>query len=116
MLFRSPLELPAKNGRVANLLTLRYREGPRELMAYVMIMDAGSHFVTATITQPATASEFNPYLNGPQPNDNRIFGGFTQEARNQLIDLVGKIDGPTWAASWPMPKELFRNTPLRSVT
>lgn len=53
-----PLELPAKGGRVANLLTLRYREGPRELMAYVMIMDAGSHFVTATITSSPARFEF----------------------------------------------------------
>jgi iron complex outermembrane receptor protein len=53
----------------------------------------GNTFVTANITQPATAGEFNPYLSGPQPNDGRVFGGFTQEARNQLIDLSGKIDG-----------------------
>jgi iron complex outermembrane recepter protein len=53
----------------------------------------GNTFNTATITQPATASQFNPYISGPQPGDDRLFGGFTQEARNQLINFVGKVDG-----------------------
>lgn len=52
------LELPAKNGRVATRLTLRYREGPRELMAYVLILDAGSHFLTATVTSSPARFEF----------------------------------------------------------
>jgi iron complex outermembrane receptor protein len=57
----------------------------------------GNTFNTARITAPATASQFNPYLSGPQPNDDRLFGGFTQEARNRLIDLVGKVDGSLFA-------------------
>ena len=52
------LDLPAKNGRPATLLTLRYREGPRELMAYVLILDAGSHFLTATLTSSPARFEF----------------------------------------------------------
>lgn len=52
------LELPAKNGRVATRLTLRYTEGPRELMAYVLILDAGSHFLTATLTSSPARFEF----------------------------------------------------------
>ena len=50
-----PLEL---QGRVATLLTLRYREGPRELMAYVLILDAGNRFLTATITSSPARFEF----------------------------------------------------------
>ncbi len=57
-----PLELPAslkgKGSSVATRLTLRYREGPRELMAYVLIVDAGSHFLTATLTSSPTRFEF----------------------------------------------------------
>lgn len=53
-----PLELPARNGHVATLLTLRYQEGPRELMAYVLVMDAGSHFLTAAITSSPARFEF----------------------------------------------------------
>lgn len=52
------LQLPAKGGREATRLTLRYREGPRELMAYVLILDAGSHFLTATLTAPPARFEF----------------------------------------------------------
>ena len=50
-----PLEL---QGRVATLLTLRYREGPRELMAYVLILDAGTQFLTATVTSSPARFEF----------------------------------------------------------
>lgn len=50
-----PLEL---QGRVATLLTLRYREGPRELMAYVLILDAGTRFLTATVTSSPARFEF----------------------------------------------------------
>jgi iron complex outermembrane receptor protein len=57
----------------------------------------GNTFNSATITAPATASQFNPYLSGPQPNDDRLFGGFTQEAKNQLINFVGKVDGSLFA-------------------
>lgn len=52
------LDLPAKNGRPATRLTLRYREGPRELMAYVLILDAGSYFLTATLTSTPARFEF----------------------------------------------------------
>lgn len=49
-----PLEL---DGRVATRLTLRYTEGPRELMAYVLILDTGSDFLTATLTAPPARFE-----------------------------------------------------------
>jgi iron complex outermembrane receptor protein len=49
--------------------------------------------LAAVITQPGTAALFNPYLNGPQPTAEGLFGGFTQEATNKLIDVVGKVDG-----------------------
>ena len=52
------LDLPAKNGRPATRLTLRYREGPRELMAYVLILDAGSQFLTVTLTSTPARFEF----------------------------------------------------------
>ncbi len=52
------LDLPAKNGQPATRLTLRYREGPRELMAYVLILDAGTHFLTATLTSSPARFEF----------------------------------------------------------
>jgi len=52
------LDLPAKNGLPATLLTLRYTEGPRELMAYVLILDAGSHFLTATLSSSPARFEF----------------------------------------------------------
>lgn len=51
---QEPLEL---GGRVATRLTLRYTEGPRELMAYVLILDAGSEFITATLTAPPARFE-----------------------------------------------------------
>ena len=41
-------------GRPATLFTLRYTEGPRELMAYVLILADGSHMLTATaLSSPA---------------------------------------------------------------
>ncbi len=52
------LDLPARNGRPATLLTLRYREGPRELMAYVLILDAGKQFLTATLSSSPPRFEF----------------------------------------------------------
>lgn len=57
-----PLELPlglkGKGSTVATRLTLRYREGPRELMAYVLVFDAGPHFLTATLTSSPARFEF----------------------------------------------------------
>lgn len=56
------LELPAglnsKRTAVATRLTLRYREGPRELMAYVLVLDAGPQFLTATLTSSPARFEF----------------------------------------------------------
>lgn len=41
-------------GKPATLLTLRYTEGTRELMAYVLILADGSHMLTATaLSSPA---------------------------------------------------------------
>lgn len=50
-----PLEL---GGAVASRYSLRYREGPRELMAYVLVMQSGARFVTATLTAPPARFEF----------------------------------------------------------
>lgn len=47
----------------------------------------------AQITQPANAGLFNPYQTGPQAGAEGLFGGFTQEAVNELLDISGKIDG-----------------------
>ena len=52
------LDIPAKGGAPATLLSLRYTEGPRELMAYVLILDAGPHFLTATFTSSPARFEF----------------------------------------------------------
>jgi iron complex outermembrane receptor protein len=49
--------------------------------------------LTSTIAGPATASSFNPYLQGPQPSAEKIFGLFIQKVRNQTIDFLPKIDG-----------------------
>jgi iron complex outermembrane receptor protein len=40
---------------------------------------------------------FNPYQAGPQTGAAKLVGGFTQEATNKLIDLVGKVDGSLFA-------------------
>ncbi|SFF53340.1 hypothetical protein SAMN04488120_10778 [Fontimonas thermophila] len=41
-------------GRPAGLFTVRYTEGPRELMGHVLILDAGSHMLTASaLSSPA---------------------------------------------------------------
>lgn len=53
-----PLDIPAKNGAPATLLTLRYTEGPRELMAYVLVLDAGPYFLTATASSSPARFEF----------------------------------------------------------
>lgn len=50
-----PLEL---GGAVASRYTLRYTEGPRELMAYVLVLQSGSRFVTAAVSAPPARFEF----------------------------------------------------------
>ena len=49
--------------------------------------------LTSTIAQPATANLFNPYLQGPQPSAEKIFGVFIQKVRNEMWDFLPKIDG-----------------------
>ena len=51
-------DLPAQGGAPATLLTLRYTEGPRELMAYMLVLDAGPHFLTATASSSPARFEF----------------------------------------------------------
>jgi len=53
-----PARLKGKGTAVATRLTLRYREGPRELMAYVLVLDAGPRFLTATLTSTPARFEF----------------------------------------------------------
>lgn len=53
----------------------------------------GNTVLTAVITQPQYNGAFNPYQTGPQAGAEGIFGIFVQKARNQTIDLAGKIDG-----------------------
>ena len=50
-----PLEL---GGAVATRLVVRYTEGPRELMAYVLVLQQGPRFVTATLSSTPTRFEF----------------------------------------------------------
>lgn len=50
-----PLEL---GGAVATRLVVRYTEGPRELMAYVLVLQQGSRFVTATLSSTPSRFEF----------------------------------------------------------
>jgi len=49
--------------------------------------------LTSTIAGAATASRFNPYLQGPQANAEGIFGVFIQKVRNKMFDFLPKIDG-----------------------
>jgi iron complex outermembrane receptor protein len=49
--------------------------------------------LTSTIATPATASRFNPYLQGEQPGAEGIFGVFIQKVRNNFLDFLPKIDG-----------------------
>lgn len=53
----------------------------------------GNTVLSAVITQPQYNGAFNPYQTGPQAGAEGIYGIFVQKARNQLIDLSGKIDG-----------------------
>ena len=50
-----PLEL---DGAVATRLVVRYTEGPRELMAYVLVLQRGKRFVTATLSSTPERFEF----------------------------------------------------------
>jgi iron complex outermembrane receptor protein len=49
--------------------------------------------LTSTIASPATASQFNPYRQGPQPSAEKLFGVFIQNSKHVLFDVVGKVDG-----------------------
>lgn len=53
--------------------------------------------LTSTIAGPATASLFNPYLQGPQPSAEKLFGVFIQNSKHEFYDLVPKIDGSLFA-------------------
>lgn len=53
--------------------------------------------LTSTIAGPATADMFNPYLQGPQPSAEKIFGVFIQNSQHQLYDVQAKIDGGIFA-------------------
>ena len=50
-----PLEL---GGAVATRVVVRYTEGPRELMAYVLVLQQGQRFVTATLSSTPARFEF----------------------------------------------------------
>lgn len=50
-----PLEL---GGAVATRLVVRYTEGPRELMAYVLVLQKGERFLTATLSSTPARFEF----------------------------------------------------------
>lgn len=49
--------------------------------------------LTSTIAQAATASLFNPYMQGPQPSAEKLFGVFIQNSKHVFYNLVPKIDG-----------------------
>ncbi len=49
--------------------------------------------VTSTIAGAATADLFNPYLQGPQPGAENVFGRFDQLSRYHFYDFAPKIDG-----------------------
>jgi iron complex outermembrane recepter protein len=49
--------------------------------------------LTSFIAGPTTAAQFNPYLQGPQPSAEKIFGIFVQKVRNEMVDFLPKIDG-----------------------
>jgi len=53
----------------------------------------GNTVLSAVITQPQYNGRFNPYQQGVQAGAEGLFGAFVQKARNQTIDLVGKVDG-----------------------
>lgn len=49
--------------------------------------------LTSFIARPENAAQFNPYVQGPQPSAEKIFGIFVQRVRNEMIDFLPKIDG-----------------------
>ncbi len=49
--------------------------------------------LAGVITQASYGGAFNPYKQGPQPTAEGLFGGFIQKAKNELANVVGKVDG-----------------------